>query len=478
MGERRPLSLRHADFDGPLLRDAASRRRVSTDFGRVFTGMPSAVLQAASAGDIATAVIAARAAGLAVAARGRGHSTNGGSLARGGLVISTAALSRVGRPHRGAITAGGGATWQQLLARTLPAGLTPPIVPDYLDLTIGGVLSMGGLGYQSSRFGAVADHVLALTVVTGTGDIVACSPRKHADLFEAALGGLGHFGVIVEATLRLAPAPPHVISRRYVYRDHAVLLEDMRRLARAPGADTVCAFDIPNHTAVVADVLGAAAGGLWIAPWTTPRLWILQVGTYDWGTRKRPADPGLRLRALPFVCHRSRESYRAFITRNARRVEVWKQSGLWEVPHPWLTVVLPAREAKGWLDGALAGTDPADLTKGPMMMYPLPTVPGRASFLQMPARPPLFRIDIFCSVPRGRGRSTRAMLARNGRLYADCVARGGVQYPSGALALDPERWRRHYARVWQRFAAARRRYDPDGIFVPGLTGRSRPLHEE
>ena len=101
-----------------------------------------------------------------------------------------------------------------MLAATLAAGLMPPVLPDYIGQTVGGTLSVGGIGAMSFYAGAQIDHVLSLRAVTGDGRIVDCSEHRRRDLFEALLAGQGQVGVIVEATLRLVPAPSTVRAVR------------------------------------------------------------------------------------------------------------------------------------------------------------------------------------------------------------------------------------------------------------------------
>jgi FAD/FMN-containing dehydrogenase len=82
--------------------------------------------------------------------------------------------------------------------------------PDYIGQTVGGTLSVGGIGAMSFREGAQVDHVVSLRAVTGNGTIVNCSRLRHRELFEMLLAGQGQVGVIVEATLRLVAAPTDV----------------------------------------------------------------------------------------------------------------------------------------------------------------------------------------------------------------------------------------------------------------------------
>ena len=48
------------------------------------------------------------------------------------------------------------------------------MLTNYLGLSIGGTIAVGGIGAASSRHGMQTDNVIALDVVTGEGDEVSC----------------------------------------------------------------------------------------------------------------------------------------------------------------------------------------------------------------------------------------------------------------------------------------------------------------
>jgi len=88
------------------------------------------------------------------------------------------------------------------------------VLTAYLGLTVGGTLSIGGVGTTTFRHGAQVDHVHELQAVTGEGQLVMCSETRHRDLFEAALAGQGQCAIMTRAVLRLVPAAGMV--REYV----------------------------------------------------------------------------------------------------------------------------------------------------------------------------------------------------------------------------------------------------------------------
>ena len=135
-----------------------------------------------------------------------------------------------------ALDAGPGALWGDVAREALGHGLIPPVMPDAMMLTVGGTLSVGGIGETSFRFGAQVDHVVDLDVVTGAGQLITCSDEKDLELFNMVLAGLGQCGIIVRARLRLVEAPKMVAMRTITYNDLDVFLADQARLIEATGA--------------------------------------------------------------------------------------------------------------------------------------------------------------------------------------------------------------------------------------------------
>ena len=128
------------------------------------------------------------------------------------------------------VEVGAGMLWRTVLQATTAKGLTPPVLTGYLGLSVGGTLSVGGVGGTTYRYGAQVDNVLQLQVVTGEGQLQTCSASQQPDLFEAALAGQGQCGIIVKATLRLVPAETNTRTFLLFYPDVPTMLADERLL--------------------------------------------------------------------------------------------------------------------------------------------------------------------------------------------------------------------------------------------------------
>ena len=81
------------------------------------------------------------------------------------------------------------------------------------------------LGPALLREGPLIEHITALRVVVGNGDVIDCNAHEHSEVFHAALGGLGQCGVIVRVTVAAVPRP----SRARVYRV-VTSFEEMKRV--------------------------------------------------------------------------------------------------------------------------------------------------------------------------------------------------------------------------------------------------------
>ncbi|WP_157060234.1 D-arabinono-1,4-lactone oxidase [Paenibacillus sp. P22] len=71
--------------------------------------------------------------------------------------------------------------------------------------SIAGAISTGTHG-TGKEFGSLSTQVLGLTVVTGTGEVLECTPESHPLHFKALQVSVGLLGVIVQVKLRLQPA--------------------------------------------------------------------------------------------------------------------------------------------------------------------------------------------------------------------------------------------------------------------------------
>ena len=215
--------------------DAAVLDEVSQDNGRIVRRRPLAVLRPGSVDDIVRMVRYANDHGIKIAMRGQGHSSFGQAQVEAGVVIDARPLRRIRRLTDAEIDVEGGATWDEVAAATLARGRTPPVMADTQVITVGGTLSVAGMGNTSHCHGAIVDNVRELEVVTGDGRRLVCSETRERELFEMVLAGLGQCAMIVRARLPLVGAPSEVALTDYDYVDLDTYLADQRAVAGEPG---------------------------------------------------------------------------------------------------------------------------------------------------------------------------------------------------------------------------------------------------
>ncbi|HQZ38278.1 MAG TPA: FAD-binding oxidoreductase [Vicinamibacterales bacterium] len=118
-------------------------------------------------------------------------------------------------PTTGILRAEAGLSLDTICDLFLPRGFFTPITPGTRFVTLGGMVACDVHGKNHHVDGTLGRHVGALTIRTGTGHIVTCSPDQHADLFWATIGGMGLTGAVLDVTVRLTPIPsPWIFEER------------------------------------------------------------------------------------------------------------------------------------------------------------------------------------------------------------------------------------------------------------------------
>lgn len=146
-----------------------------------------------------------------------------------------------------------------------PHGLTLGHFPQsHQEATLGGYVATRSAGQASSGYGRIDDLVLGARVATPRGELVVGgrSPRSAAGprLLDVVVGSEGAFGVITEATLRVAHLPRAKRHTAWFFPSFAAGAEALRRLAQEVGHGVmpdVCRLSDEDETRVNLTLAGS-----------------------------------------------------------------------------------------------------------------------------------------------------------------------------------------------------------------------------
>jgi cytokinin dehydrogenase len=447
-GCRRELELgcRGQVFDSLVECEARER-----DFGGMSHVRPGLVFRPACVEDVQYAVRLAGLRNLKISVQGMAHSQGGQGLGSG-LVLDMTSLNRVVGIDRarGMIEVEAGITWGAVVDATYAESRLPVALTHALDTTVGGTLSVGGVGAAAWNYGPQVDHVAYLDVVTPGGELLRCNRESESDLFDAVRAGLGQCAIVVRAGIPLRACGKTIETRTFVYRDPEDLLRDALELTAHP---------LPNRLLAVRLGLDPLGGSKLMA--------ILHVGHDVSGDTEVPALPAMPRAYEPAPQRTATWTADGCPGHQFFRIfgAAHRGPGSPRRKNPWVDVLYPLASVPAAL-GTLAGSPDRLLEKGPAQLIFVRRGADPAPLLVTPDDDLVAGLGAFPTFADEDGERAGLVMQRYAR---DMLARGGKRYLCGYFgSTEVSDWVAHYAGAWGAFSAAKRKHDPSSLLTSSL----------
>jgi FAD/FMN-containing dehydrogenase len=214
-----------------------------------YTGEADRLEKPATAEEVSAILAAATRAGTPVTVLGAGTGVTGGSVPRGGIVVSMERFRRL-EIGTGEARAGAGVLLHELQSAARKAGQFYAPDPTHNAAALGGTIANNASGSRSFRYGSTRRHLKSLQVVFADGavrelrrgeaidfDVPAIrlpETRKHQagyqlrpgmDWVDLICGSEGTLAVVTEATFGLLPAPGERLSGVVFFPSEALAMD-------------------------------------------------------------------------------------------------------------------------------------------------------------------------------------------------------------------------------------------------------------
>lgn len=452
---KQTIELCQSHTEVPFILTSDVLAKASKDFGGLTIGRPVGVVFPKTTFDVSKLLKFADQNNVGFTIRSGGYSQGGQTLSpEGGVTIDCSQMTHIDTPNINTLTLScqPGVTWRQAVEACAPYNVLPKVMPFFPNLTVGGVISIGGIGGNSHRYGCASGNIQALEVVTGSGNLNTCSHHENPELFQAALCGLGRCSVITNATIRLRPYKTNMVTYYLLFDNHDTWFEDIKRLWT--NCDFLEAFCTPSLQGLYKQ--GEA--------WQPLPYWLynLQI-SFEYEDQTELESHQKLLNSLkPFrLVHTEHSKTLDFVGRYGVRAQNMKASGAWEQVHPWLECLFPLDQLQEIL---------------PELLRRLPIVLGdglgyRLFFVNGENQPPAFRLPSnspivgFAVLPTSIPETNRTQILETLEEVNEWLtAMGSKRGLAGWLGSSPQSfWEKQYGDYFQDWKALKNKYDPNNV---------------
>lgn len=409
---------------------------------------PAAIVRAAGAADVRSAVEFASERGMLLSIHGGGHNIAGNACCDGGLMIDLSPMKSVRiDPVARTARVEPGVTLGELDREAQAFGLATPLginsTTGVAGLTLG-----GGFGWLSRKYGLTVDNLISADVVTADGSLLHASERDDPDLFWALRGGGGNFGVVTSFEYRLHPVGPEVLAGLVVhpFSRSEELLSQYRSFAASAPDDLTCW--VVMRKAPPLPFLPPEVHGQDVIVFAACHVGDLERGRQAIAPLERMGQPWAHVGPMPFVAWQA--AFDPLFTPGARNY--WKSHDMRSLADGAIQVIrdhvphLPTPDSEVFIAhlGGAVNRRPVDATA-------------------YPHRDVEFVVNVHA---RWTSPSDDARCIRWARTVFDALAphsTGGV-YVNFMPEDEPQRVQGAYGSNYSRLTQLKAKYDPGNLF--------------
>ena len=482
-------------FKGEIVHGGDLKELMSTDFALSVYSKPLAILRPVDVADVVSAVKVSAVADVKIAARGSlvSHSAGGQAQSHHGLVMDMTGLCKIELLDGNcAVRVQAGTSWHELIQKTLEQGMIPPVINDYQFLSVGGTISMGGVGFMSHCYGLQASHVRELQVVTGNGDIVYCTKNLNKDLFDHCRAGLGQFGVITEVTIPLMPAPKKISITVLFYEEDAMtdFASDVQELVQGSSYEMIHAFIKPCSRSTISKIIGpkkfeaskpefrqaideGEKNGKLVFYLEVAR-YLQDVEEFEGGTSKLST-----LKCIAGEYFEETLDFFDYVTKDPPVIEINKAVG--KVPHPSMVITIEKDNGMEVLRQHIESKDRGNDSFNEILLIPIKPCTAQQDGVHVPMFPmpevdstsniAFFMLFLGSAIPNTQANIDKVR-KHHFQLYEYAISLGGKRYSYDTVTADVKgeaQWKKHYGdEVWHKICIAKRKYDPHHMLCPGI----------
>ncbi len=430
-----------------------------TNYGRIHYWKPRFVVKPLTTQDVAETVRFAKEHGLFVSTRGSAHSQSELGISKDGILLDMKSMDRIYEVDHGEnlVEVQGGVVWRDLVQHLKRWDLSPRVLTNNLGVTIGGTVSMAGIGVASFKYGSQGDNVHDMEVVTGNGDIVHCSRDENPELFWSVVAGLGQSAILCKANMILRKNKKMCRNYYLLYDDIGKFMTDSEKMMDDGKWDYLESWASPCPQGIKPINGERRVFAKWFYPFHP---------TVEFDPGEEPNDKEM-LEGLDFYDYLYTDDLPTidFHERMVPVFELWKKAGTWDYMHPWMELVMPWDTAADYINQILPDLPPGLLIGGHILLWPAKGTVSDSKFFMRPEGDNLIGFGILPAVPQRYWDQVRPILD-NGSLLGQAM--GGKRYLSGYINFTEEEWRMHFGDRWPELVAAKKKYDPECLLNPGF----------